>query len=122
MGTLYFVVKNTIVTIVVVTLMQVSLLGKTIEDRVMNFVRGNFAVKFLGTEHISLNENSLELSPKQITEIRKRFGESAFMKMIKTQATEMMKEELKSLKANPSALEKELEKMQEDQNRLPAHK
>ncbi len=113
MGTLYFVIKNSIVTLSIVTLMQISVLGKTIEDRIMNFVRGNFAVRFLGTEHMTLNEESLELSPEQIKEIRSRFGESAFMKMVKSQAKELLKEELKNMSSNPSSLEKELKKMQE---------
>lgn len=110
MGTIYFILKNSIITIVIVCLLQIQFGDKTLEDRLMTFVRTTVAPSFLGTETTYIKEKSLHVSPTDLGEIRKKIYDSPLFKGVKSGAKEVfLKEMTDVIKSSNEKKLKELE-------------
>lgn len=96
MGTLYFVLKNTVLTFVLVSFLQVKIGSKSLETYLMGFVRGTLAPQFLGQKPIEMN-GSLNFSKDQIESIKSKLKESDFYKDAKTSVKEAIIEEVQGL-------------------------
>jgi hypothetical protein len=94
MSSLYFVVKNSILTFVIVCLLQVKFGSKTIENRLMNWIRKDLAPTFLGTETVYESTPKIELSPETISKLRKKVYQSSVFKNIKNSAKEIFLNEI----------------------------
>lgn len=94
MGSLYFIIKNAVVTVVVVCLLQIQIGGKTLEDRLMGFVQGSVAPKFLGTETTYNKKNPVKMTPKDLGEIRKRIYNNKLFDGVKKGAKDLFLKEM----------------------------
>ena len=96
MGTAYFVLKNTVLTLVIVSFLQIKLGSKTLETYLMGFVRETLAPKFLGHEPIEI-DGSMRFNKNQVESIKQRFRKSEFYKEAKEGVKETLMEEIQSL-------------------------
>lgn len=94
MGTIYFILKNSIITIVIVCLLQLKFGDKTIEDRVMGFVRLTVAPKFLDTETTYITKKSMKLNASDLNGIRKKIYNNPVFKEVKNSAKELFLKEM----------------------------
>lgn len=85
-GSLYFVVKSSVITFLIVCLLQIQFHNKTLEDRLMKFVRKTLAPQVLGKESVNLNHRKYRLEPKEMAELKKRIFESDALKGVKKSA------------------------------------
>lgn len=112
MGSLYFVLKNSIITIIIVCLLQIQISSKSLEERLMTFVRHTIAPKFLGTETTYITNESLQLSPKDLGNIRKKiYNSSAFKGLQKNAKDVFLKEMTEVIKQSQDKKLKEFEKI-----------
>ncbi len=113
MGSLYFIIKNTVLTVIIVCFMQIQFGGKSIEHRLMGFVRKTVAPKFLGTETTYIKEKSLAIDHKDLQKIRnnkvfdgvKTKAKDLFFKEMNEVIKESQKEKLKELEKSESKKE-----------------
>jgi len=96
MGTAYFVLKNTVLTLVIVSFLQIKLGSKTLETYLMGFVRESLAPKFLGHEPIEI-DGTMNFSKNQVESIKQKFRKSEFYKEAKEGVKETLMEEIQSL-------------------------
>jgi len=106
MGTLYFVLKNTVLTFVIVSFMQINIGSKTVETYIMNFVRSTLAPQFLGREPIEI-DGRLQFSKDQIESIKSKLKKSDFYKDAKSSAKKAILEEVQGLYSNEEKPETE---------------
>lgn len=107
MGTAYFVLKNTVLTFMIVSFLQIEVGSKTLETRLMGFVRKSLAPKFLGREPIEIDK-SMDFTQNQVESIKGRIKNSEFYKDAKSGMREAIMEEIQSLfKENAASQESE---------------
>ena len=112
MGTLYFIIKNSIVTVIIVCLLQIQIAGKTFEERLMGFVQKTVAPKFLGTETTYVHENKLKMSPKDLSGIREKIYNNKMFDGVKKGAKDLfLKEMAEVIKESQEKKLKEFEKI-----------
>ena len=97
MSTLYFVLKNTAITFVLVSLLQIKIGSQTMEYRLMNLIRSDLAPMFLDKEKVELNGNSIEFSREQLDSIKERIKNSEALKNAKAGAKEMLLDEIQNI-------------------------
>jgi hypothetical protein len=112
MGTAYFILKNTVLTFVIVSLLQIEVGSKTLETYLMRFVRSSLAPKFLGQEPIEI-DGSMNFSKEQLNSIKDKIRQSEFYKEAKSSVRETMIEEIQSI--YQESLQKPQEKTEEDE-------
>lgn len=106
-GTLYFVIKSTVVTFLIVCLLQIQFRDRTIEDRLMSFVRDSLAPQVLGDESIAIDHKKYRMSPKDIKSLRKKVFESNALKGVKKSAKSLFFEEMTEVMKTPDKKENE---------------
>lgn len=111
MGTFYFVLKSTVITFVLVSLLQIKLGSQTLEFRLMNLIRTDLAPMFLDKDKLQINRNSVEFSKEQLHSIKEKIKNSDALKNAKDGAKDMLLEEIQSLFQN----EKNKDSQEEDQ-------
>lgn len=96
MGSLYFIAKNTIFSLILVCLLQIKVFNKSLENYLMDFVRQSLATKFLNVDSTTYKKsNEIRITQKDLKEIRKKIFESPFLVEVKDQAKELFYDELK---------------------------
>ena len=96
MSSLYFILKNTVLTFVLVSLLQIQLGSKTLETYLMSFIRNNFAPTFLGQSKNPESQKEV-LSPKQIKDLKAKIKKSDFYKDAKSSVKKTIMKEVQSL-------------------------
>ena len=102
MGTLYFIAKSSILTFVIVCLLQVEFQSKSLEDRLMGYIRQQLAPKVLGVDTTYINPKDYRITPEEISEIRQKIYESESLKGIQTKARELLLKEMAEIFKKPS--------------------
>ena len=95
MGTAYFVLKNTALTFMIVSFLQLEVDSKSLEIHLMDVVRKNLAPKFLGHEPISIDSNK-NFTQDQIESIKIKIKDSEFYKEAKSSMRETIMREVQS--------------------------
>jgi len=75
-GNLYFVVKSTVITFVIVCLLQIQFQNRSLETRLMSFVRTTLAPQVLGSNDKKINHSDFTINPKEMNALKKRIFES----------------------------------------------
>ena len=104
MTSLYFILKNTVLTFVLVSLLQIQLGSKTLETYLMSFIRNSFAPTFLGQTKNPQSEKEV-LSPKQLKDLKSKIKESSFYKDAKSSVKKTIMKEVQSLYLEESTKE-----------------
>ncbi len=113
MGSLYFILKNSIITILIVCLLQIQFSNLSLEDRLMTFVRNNVAPNFLGAETTYINKKSIHMTPADLGEIRKKIYNSSIFSGLKKNAQDvLLKEMTEVIKSSNEKKMKELESLE----------
>ncbi len=113
MGNIYFILKNSIITIIVVCLLQIKIGANTLEDRLMSFVRLTVAPKFLGRETAYITNESLQLTPQDLGKLRQKIYSSPIFEGAKKNAKELfLKEMTEVIKSSNEKKIKELEQLE----------
>lgn len=98
MGTLYFIIKNSIVTLALVSLMQIQFGGRSLESRLMNYIRHDLAPNFLGArEDTYIKSSELKLHPEDLVALRKKIYESPYLSGVKDSAKEIFMKEISDI-------------------------
>ncbi len=101
MGSLYFIFKNTVITIVIVCFLQLKFKEKTLENRLMSFLRLTATPKFLGTKSPYTTSQYLKITPQDLKEIRKKIYDSSILKNIKNSVKELFLNEMTKVIKEP---------------------
>lgn len=112
MGTFYFFIRNTILTISLVSALQLKIGEATLETRLLNLIRSKVAQEFLGGRPALFNQKSLELSDTQMNEIREKVGESKFFGAMQAKAIEEAQENLKKAFKRKSEFGKTMQELE----------
>ncbi|MGH1468890.1 MAG: hypothetical protein ACRBBP_08445 [Bdellovibrionales bacterium] len=113
MGNIYFILKNSIITIIIVCLLQIKLGASTLEDKLMTFVRQTVAPKFLGKETAYITSESLQLTPQDLGKIRSKIYNNPMFDGVKKNAKELfLKEMTEVIKSSNEKKLKEFEKLE----------
>ena len=95
MGSLYFILKNTVITFMIVSFLQIKVGSKTLETRLMSLVRESLAPKFLGHEPFEMD--GMQFSKDQIKDIKSKVKESDFYKEATSGMREAIMEEMQTM-------------------------
>jgi|GEM_PF-2735570 len=100
-GNLYFVVKSAVITFAIVCLLQIQFQNKTLETRLMGFVRTTLAPQVLGSGDKKINHSDFKMSSKEVSALKKRIFESeAFKGVGKSAKAVFVKEMEKVMNSN----------------------
>lgn len=97
MGTLYFVLKNTAITFILVSLLQIKIGSKTMESRLMNLIRSDFAPMFLDNNRLELNGRSVKFSKEQLDSLKEKIKNSEALKNARAGAKDMLLDEIQKI-------------------------
>ena len=109
MSTLYFVLKNTAITFVLVSLLQIKIGSQTVEFRLMSLVRSELAPMFLDKEKLELNGKPVRFTKEQLSSIKEKIKNSEALKNAKAGAKDMLLDEIQNI-FNDKEKEEEKEK------------
>lgn len=96
-GNLYFIAKSSIITFMIVCLLQIQFKNKTLEDRLMNFVRTSLAPTVLGLEKININHDDFTMSPEEIVMIRTKILNSDALKGVRKNVKKVFIREMENV-------------------------
>ena len=109
----YFILKNVVITFVIVNLLQMRVDSKPIETHLMGFVRKTLAPQFLGKESLEIDE-SLKFTQNQIDSIKEKIRDSGFYKKAQSNMKKTILEEIQSLFKEKQKKREEQEEQEKD--------
>ncbi len=113
MGSLYFIFKNTLITIVIICLLQFEFKGKTLENRLTNFIHLTAVPKFLGTKTTNITAQSLQITSQDLKKIRAKIYNNPVFKDIKNNIKEVFLKEVTSvIKESENKKKEELKQLE----------
>jgi len=96
-GSLYFVVKSSVLTVVIVCLLQIQFRDQTLEDRLMDFVRTSLAPQMLGQEQARIDQSTYKMSPKDMAALKKKVFESEALKDVRSNVKSLFLKEMNTV-------------------------
>ena len=97
MGSIYFFLKNMVITFVVVSILQINIGSKTMEQRLMSLVRKDLAPMFLDKDKLLVDGDPVQLTRKQMESLKKEIKNSETYKKAKAGAKEVLLDEIQDI-------------------------
>lgn len=82
------------ITFLIVCLLQIQFRGKTIEKRLMTFVRSTLAPQILGRDDTLIDHSKYRLSPTEMANLKKKVFDSEALKGVRKSAKALFFKEM----------------------------
>lgn len=110
MGTLYFVLKSSVVSFFIVCLLQIKIGSSTFEDRLMSFARKTLAPQVLNVETDYIKPGKYKIDAKDLKKVKDRIYKSKVLKDVRKKTKDLFLKEMADVFSKSANEKKEEDK------------
>lgn len=93
-GTVYFILKSSVLTFFIVCFLQIKIGSHTFEDRIMNSVRNTFAPQILNVQTDYIKSGRYKIGPKELKKVKERIYKSEMLKDVRKKTKDLFLKEM----------------------------